>query len=193
MSEGLTSIDYHVFSGCTQLRSINIPEGVTEIGGNAFYKCINLQTVSLPKSLEYLGITEEHYCGLGLDAIDVFDHCTSLTDIYYAGTEEEWDKVVKGYPYGEDVNESLKNVTIHFNTEVTDGSVSAEKSYMEIQDSTLAGAHFPLKFKFNDRDGNPTIATGSIYCWVEKDGVLYNEYGFEFHEENINDGPLICI
>lgn len=42
---------------------------------------------------------------------DAFLHCSSLTDVYYSGTEEEWEAiriVSKG-------NEALQNATIHYN------------------------------------------------------------------------------
>jgi len=62
----LTKISGGVFSSCSMLTSITLPEGVTEIG-NAFYDCVTLSEVNLPKSATTLG----GYAG-----------CTSLTRIY---------------------------------------------------------------------------------------------------------------
>ena len=41
----------------------------------------------------------------------VFYDCTALTDVYYAGTEEEWAAVT----IEEMGNEILLNATIHYN------------------------------------------------------------------------------
>jgi len=40
--DGVTSIGYRAFYGCTGLTSVVIPDGVTSIGDGAFYGCTNL-------------------------------------------------------------------------------------------------------------------------------------------------------
>lgn len=42
---------------------------------------------------------------------DAFLHCSSLTDVYYSGTEEEWE-AIKIVSKG---NDALQNATIHYN------------------------------------------------------------------------------
>lgn len=54
-----------------------IPEGVKEIEGFAIYQCKNVTAIYLPKSIKIL--LHNWWC-----------YCDNLTDIYYAGTQEEW-------------------------------------------------------------------------------------------------------
>ena len=39
-----------------------------------------------------------------------FADCDALADAYYAGTEEEWEKIEENFPY----NGALDRVTIHY-------------------------------------------------------------------------------
>ena len=58
---------------------------MTSIGECAFHGCVNLKSVTIPDSVT------------GIDA-GVFANCDSLTDIYYGGSEEQWNPVII-YPY----------------------------------------------------------------------------------------------
>ena len=92
----VTSISAFAFSGCTSLTSITIPDSVTSIGGGAFSGCTSLASVTIPNNVKSIGHS-------------AFRNCTSLKDVYYAGTEDEWNKIRIG-----DFNEDLINATIHF-------------------------------------------------------------------------------
>lgn len=69
MPYDIRRIGMAAYDGCTELRSIDIPEGVERIGECAFYNCISLRKVSLPKSLLYIW----H---------DAFGRCEALEEIY---------------------------------------------------------------------------------------------------------------
>ena len=53
--EGVTKLreigDY-VFTGCSMLRSVEVPEGVNRIGIYAFYDCARLSTISIPSTVQ---------------------------------------------------------------------------------------------------------------------------------------------
>ncbi|MEE1057686.1 MAG: leucine-rich repeat protein [Acutalibacteraceae bacterium] len=87
-----------VFYYCNSLTSITIPNGVTTIEQYAFYNCSSLIRIIVPDSVT----TIEQYAFYG---------CRSLNDIYYTGSESQWNNISK-----KDIgNYYLTNATIHFN------------------------------------------------------------------------------
>lgn len=62
---------------------IAVPDGVTELGSLALYNCVNIDSVSIPETLSKIGS-------------NAFHGCSGLTDIYYKGTIEQWNKIEKG-------------------------------------------------------------------------------------------------
>ena len=64
----VTALGNKVFSSCTGLTSIEIPDSVTIIGAEAFQSCTGLTSVELPSGLTSIGRS-------------VFFGCTSLTSI----------------------------------------------------------------------------------------------------------------
>ena len=95
--EGVTSIDYGVFYDCSSLTSVSIPEGVTSIGIYAFYGCSGLTSVTIPEGVTSIGDW-------------AFGGCDAITDVYYSGTEEEWQAIEIG-----NYNDALSDATIHYN------------------------------------------------------------------------------
>ena len=61
-------IDGGVFSRCSKLTSINIPEGVTSIGDMAFVGCSSLTSINIPEGVTSIGDW-------------TFNNCSSLTSI----------------------------------------------------------------------------------------------------------------
>ncbi|MDE6773514.1 MAG: leucine-rich repeat domain-containing protein, partial [Treponemataceae bacterium] len=62
------------------MTNLVIPNGVERIGYYAFYKRENLTSVTIPASVT----------GIGRDA---FSNCTSLAEVTYLGTEEQWNAI----------------------------------------------------------------------------------------------------
>ena len=75
---GVTSIGSFAFINCYGLIRASLPEGLVSIGNSAFYFC-SLRDFLLPTSLTRIGE-------------NAFDRC-DLTDVYYAGTVEDWFSV----------------------------------------------------------------------------------------------------
>ena len=94
---GVTSISYETFYGCSSLTNVTIPEGVTSIDDRAFYNCKSLTIVTIPAGVTSIG--ERAFYG-----------CDAITDVYYSGTEEEWQAIEIG-----NYNDALSNATIHYN------------------------------------------------------------------------------
>ena len=99
-ASGLTTIGYNAFYGCTQLTDIILPDGLTRIEMNVFNRCSALAEVTIPASVtEVRGFS--------------FMGCTALTDVYYTGTQAQWDAVRIDTSYGN----PFKNVTVHVDAE----------------------------------------------------------------------------
>lgn len=83
LPSNLTNIPGHAYSQNTSLKYAVIPEGIESIGVGAFANCLYLQMVTLPKTLNHIGY-------------NAFFNCANLTKINYAGTKEEWSKIIRG-------------------------------------------------------------------------------------------------
>ena len=95
----VTSIGSSAFSGCENLTSIIISNSVTTINYGAFYGCSNLTSVMIPKSVTSIE-----------DCVVSSDRLNGLTDIYYEGTEDEWNQI--------SIESSISpDITIHYNSE----------------------------------------------------------------------------
>ena len=80
----ITSIRGYAFYGCSDLKSVAIPESVTSIGECAFYGCSALESVSLPDGL--LSIGENALCGCeSLRSVSIPDTVTSVGHTTFRG------------------------------------------------------------------------------------------------------------
>lgn len=86
--------------------SFVIPETVTTIAECAFENCAGIQKVNIPSSVS----TIERYA---------FAECDGLTDIYYSGSEEQWEEIEVAYS-----NTPLSNAQIHYNVVYVGDEVS---------------------------------------------------------------------
>ena len=117
----LTSIKYGAFYGCTGLTSVTIPEGVTAIEVFAFRNCSSLTGVVIPEGVTCIPDFAFDGCA-SLTSITIpesvtsvsygaFNGCSSLKDVYYLGTQAQWEKMAV---YSS--NEPLLNAELHVNS-----------------------------------------------------------------------------
>ena len=84
------------FGDCFSLTKFVVPSKVKVIGGGAFWNSESMTSVTIPASVKVIGHS-------------AFAGCTSLKDVYYDGTKEQWEKI-KIY----DCNDSLLSAELHF-------------------------------------------------------------------------------
>lgn len=106
------------FSGCRNLISAKVPDKVTDIS-YTFNGCKSLENITLPLSLKKIGLF-------------TFDDCNLLKKIYYAGTQEDWDKIEIG-----NYNEPLKNATIYFSDGTTGGADIPDTTDTVVQEPSV--------------------------------------------------------
>ena len=120
ISENVNYIGEDAFGGCTLLENINIPEGITNIARGTFC-ATSLASVDIPDGVLSIGEYAFQVCKkltkvvlpLSVTQIDAeaFEGCEALSDIYYAGSEEDKNKIEIA-----EGNEELLNVTWHYNS-----------------------------------------------------------------------------
>ena len=81
---GVTSISYGAFLGCTGLTSVTIPDSVTSIGYGAFYGCTGLTSVTIPDSVTSIGYGAFYGC-TGLTNVTIPDSMTSIDSYTFNG------------------------------------------------------------------------------------------------------------
>ncbi len=119
LPKSISVIGKYAFYGCSKLEEIILPDSLTSMGENAFYKCTKLKSVTIPEGMNTISRSafgeskniESVVIPLGVKKINdyAFYGCTALTDVYYAGSESDWEYISVGYD-----NEPLLNATIHY-------------------------------------------------------------------------------
>ncbi len=86
-----------MFRNCGMLAGVEIPQGAESIGEGAFASCAGLTTLIIPDSVMTIGSS-------------AFSACP-LKDIYFTGTEEQWNNIGKQG----DTGSVVLNVALHYN------------------------------------------------------------------------------
>ena len=85
----------------SNLTSIVIPDGVTSIGDYVFGDSGKLKSVTIPESVAKI----DNWA---------FSNCSQLLDVWYAGTDIQWEKIEKGEYWKDGCPENMK---VHFKWE----------------------------------------------------------------------------
>lgn len=82
-----------------EVTSVNIPNGVTSIGRRAFSHYLRLTSVNIPNSVTSIGMS-------------AFYDCIKLRNIYYEGTEEQWNAITKDTNWNTDMGSNVEGGTV---------------------------------------------------------------------------------
>lgn len=112
----VTSVAGASFIWARNLKSVTIPNKVTEIKQDTFSECDALETVVISDSVEKIYSNAFAYSniktltiGSGLKEIDHNAFTSDFEDVYYNGTQGQWNRVNIAYS-----NTGFKNANIHF-------------------------------------------------------------------------------
>ena len=84
IGNGVTSIGFDAFYGCTSLTSVTIPSSVTSIVKGAFASCTGLTSINIPSSVTNIGDNAFFNCG-GLTSINIPASVTSIGIAVFSG------------------------------------------------------------------------------------------------------------
>ena len=126
IADSVTDIGDSAFDNCTSLTDVIIGNSVTNIGAKAFYDCDALTDVVIGKGVTMIDEFAFQNCS-NLKTVTIhnameeicrysFNSCPNLTDVYYFGTEAEWNAISKGFTLAGIIvyGTGLENATIHF-------------------------------------------------------------------------------
>ena len=131
----VSRINMQAFYKCSSLEKIEIPDEVSYINTQAF-AYTKISSIKLPKELTSLGMGAFGECKnltyiiinkkITIVSFGAFDGCDSLKDVYYEGTESEWENITIV-----DENEPLENATIYYYSETEPAESDKYWHYVE--------------------------------------------------------------
>ncbi len=97
LPNSIKEIASQAFFGCQLLERVVLPDSLEILGVGVFASCLSLREVYLPNSLKTVGLFDNHQ----LFIIDetFYDIDPEQLKVYYAGTEEDFDKIHFTDPY----------------------------------------------------------------------------------------------
>lgn len=149
IGNGVTAVGDSAFNSCNELTEVTIGNGVTSIGYRSFYQCEKLAAVHL---------------GIGIQTVGEmsFKFCSALTDVYYAGTQADWDEI----EFADYYLRSVRN--IHF----SDASTASSMIEVVMEPSQL----IQYNSVFPGESGSETVDSVTYKTSTFKDLVPGAEY-----------------
>ena len=123
IENGVNEISDYAFLDCTSLSNVIIPDSVSHIWNYAFKNCASLSSITIPKSVSEIGWF-------------VFENCVNLKDLYYLGSEEQWNNISI---IGGSID-YLDNLNIHYigkNPE-TSTTIATEPTTVSVTEATTS-------------------------------------------------------
>ena len=119
------SIEANAFNGCTSLKEYEFSDANKEFSSALFYKSpiecakIGPNVTVVPKSIFQYSMIKKIYISNSVVEIQsaALHSCNSLTDIYYDGTKEEWNTIIKATNWAH--GGTKNNCIVHFNDGTT--------------------------------------------------------------------------
>ncbi len=136
------------FSGCSSMKQIVLPNSITSIGQGAFSECSSLETIHIPinvkniRNYTFRGCRNlmqiELYNNIENIYSGAFDWCNNITDIYYNGTQNQWNNI-KGSG-----KKDLENVKIHYLIETILNYTSSQRPHLWLNANGITSTYLGI-------------------------------------------------
>ena len=168
--DSITSIGYGTFNGCSSLTSVTVPGSVSTIDMSTFAGCSGLTSVTILDGVGSLGMRAFEFCS-NLTNVTIpdsvtrienlaFNGCNNLTDVYYSGTQDQWNAINTGTN-----NTSLTTANIHYNSRARSVVSNAASGYTDVP----AGAAYAEAVNYCKANN---LMTGTSDTTFSPDGTL---------------------
>lgn len=111
------------FSYCTGLTKFSFAQDAGDIPENVLAHCTSLTDVFIPYSISTVGGS-------------AFEGCSALQDVWYSGTQNQWDTLVNDAGMNTTGNETLLRATMHYESTMP-GESQVEYEYTQLDASSV--------------------------------------------------------
>lgn len=153
LPDSVTNLGLQVFSE-TALTTVTIPSDISTIPAASFNGCTNLTAITIPKSVTTIGS-------------GAFYNCPALSDVYYGGTQSDWNAVSIGT-----LNAPLLGATMHYG--------ATDFAAIRYKVPAFNGTNTTLTFKSESMSLTVSAADGNF----EKDNVQSGVYKVYAKQKN---------
>ena len=166
LPNSVTTIGREAFSVCEFLNNINIPSSVTVIEKGAFNDCGNLASISIPKSVTSIyedsfvtnGFKLKEFKTIDGQEVPIMDEAPPM-NVYYSGSETEWNNIVKTYEYSE-IDGDVVLPKIHFNSKLAETLGSSYSNEVKV---TVNGKSIEFDQKPFIQNGRTLVPLRAIF------------------------------
>ena len=142
----------NALADCWSLEFVLFQDGLKKIGDGAFAFDYSLKRVVIPATVEAIGA-------------GAFAQCGELTDVFYGGTQEQWNAVEKG-----DNNAELAAATIHFVTPTETATESESEPTVTETEITPTATEADPSTDDPTREKDPEKTASDIRIWGDANG-----------------------
>ena len=140
--DSVITIGLNVCNGCTSLTSLVLGSNITTIDAGAFSDCTSLKSIAICNSAVKIAQATKKS---NTNYVDAFYGCNTLTKIYFKGSREEWNTIVKDLA---DDNPLKRATVIRISdaafpflyickADVEDTSLTSNKIFLKLPDEAL--------------------------------------------------------
>ena len=190
--EHVYSIANNEFQSYSNLESLDVKSGLNNIGTYGFNSCGSLQTVNLPSSVTELGM-------------GAFGNCWNLHNLYFNGTEAQWNAVTKQSGWNDYVADDFMvhwRCTVTFNANGHGTAPEAQTMWSNQDKATEPTAPTADGYEFKgwyteaactDKWNFDDIVPGDMTLYAKWEKIVVNIPGDVNGDGSVTSADVTCV